>query len=153
MELIPHEEIRPAQQFNFAPMIDFLFLMLALFATLAISRATLFDTEVTLAEHSGEGQNKPLSPHSDMHQIHIGIHHDGTYKWLTEFGEYPMPAVSNIQEELTRQCQIGALPKEKEKTEILLHIDKEAPWDAVVHLLLGVGEMGYHAHPLYTDGP
>ncbi len=47
MDLIPHEEIKPAQNFNFAPMIDFLFLMLSLFATLAISRAVLYDAEVS----------------------------------------------------------------------------------------------------------
>ncbi|MBI3901008.1 MAG: biopolymer transporter ExbD [Chlamydiia bacterium] len=151
MELIPYEEIRPAQHFNFAPMIDFLFIMLALFATLAISRATLFDTEVTLAEHSSEIQTPPLSPHPEDHQIHISIHNDGSYKWLTEFGEYLMPTVSNVQEELARQYQIGALPKEKERTQILLHIDRQAPWDAVVQLLLGVGEMDFKAHPLYTD--
>lgn len=151
MELIPHEEIRPSQNFNFAPMIDFLFLMLALFATLAISRATLFDTQVTLAEHAGSDPN-PLSPHPQDHQIHISIHDDGSYQWLTEFGEYPMPAVSSIQEELVKQSQMGALPKEKEKTQILLHIDKQAPWESVVQLLLGIGEVGFIAHPLYTDG-
>lgn len=79
MDLIPHEEIRPAQNMNFAPMIDFLFLMLALFATLAISRAALFDTEVTLAEHSADNKKSSLS-HPEDHQIHISIHDDSSYK-------------------------------------------------------------------------
>ena len=50
MELIPHDELKPAQSFNFAPMIDFLFLMLALFASLAVSRAALYDAEVDLVQ-------------------------------------------------------------------------------------------------------
>ncbi|MDE3055079.1 MAG: biopolymer transporter ExbD [Verrucomicrobiota bacterium] len=149
MDLIPHEEIRPAQHFNFAPMIDFLFLMLALFATLAISRATLFDTEVTLATHNEA--KEPLVLHAENHPVHISIHDDGSYKWLTEFGEYAMPTVSMVQEELARQYQVGVLPKEKEKTQVLLHIDKQAPWDAVMQILLSVEELGFHAHPLYTQ--
>ena len=48
MDLIPHDELKPSHNFNFAPMIDFLFLMLALFATLAVSRAALYDSEIEL---------------------------------------------------------------------------------------------------------
>ncbi|MBU6447197.1 MAG: hypothetical protein KGQ49_07350, partial [Verrucomicrobia bacterium] len=50
MELVPHDELKHTQSFNFAPMIDFLFLMLSLFATLAISRAALYDAEIELAQ-------------------------------------------------------------------------------------------------------
>ena len=152
MELIPHDEIRPAPSFNFAPMIDFLFLMLALFATLAISRAALFDTEIRLAELKPETGKLPIHPRQQIQQIHISIHRTGTYKWLTEFQEYPMTDVKAVQEELSRQYQIGVLPKDKANTEILLHIDAQAPWDAVAHMLFGVRELGFTAHPVYEEG-
>jgi len=149
VELIPHDEIRPAQNFNFAPMIDFLFLMLSLFATLAISRATLFDSEVSLAELKPEQGKAPIRPKKEVQQIHVSINSAGAYKWLTEFQEYPMGSVQAVQEELARQYQIGALPKDKVRTEILLHIDARAPWDAVAKMIFGVRELGFSAHPVY----
>lgn len=149
MELIPHDEIRPSHHFNFAPMIDFLFLMLSLFATLTISRAALYDSDITLAKLKPEGEKGPWRPKKEMQQIHLSIHATGSYKWLTEFQEYPMENVKTIQEELFRQYQIGALAKDKTKTEILLHIDKTAPWEAVANVIFSVRELGFTAHPVY----
>ena len=137
MELIPHDEIRPGHQFNFAPMIDFLFLMLSLFATLAISRAALYDSEISLAELKPEKEKGPVRPKREIQQLHISIQKTGGYKWLTEFQEYPMETIEKIQEELARQYQIGALPKDKEKTEILLHIDQDAPWGSIARAIFG----------------
>jgi len=149
MELIPHDEIRPSHNFNFAPMIDFLFLMLSLFATLAISRATLYDSDITLAELKPEKEKTPLRSKREIQQIHISINEKGAYKWLTELQEYPMGNVHAIQEELSRQYQIGALAKDKVNTEILLHIDKSAPWDSIAQVIFGVREIGFDAHPIY----
>src|SRR5690242_9196433 len=123
MDLIPHDELKRGANFNFAPMIDFLFLMLALFATLAISRATLKDMEVNLVELKTEEASATLSTRQDMQQINLSISAAGQYKWLTEFEEYSMETTQAIQEELAHQYEIGALPQDKSKTEIFLHID------------------------------
>ena len=48
--IVPEEKLKPKLSINLAPMIDFLFLMLAFFATLAITRATLFDTKLDLVQ-------------------------------------------------------------------------------------------------------
>lgn len=149
MQLIPHDEIRPGHNFNFAPMIDFLFLMLALFATLAISRATLFDSNISLAELKPEDQKGPLRPKKEIQQIHLSIASNGSYKWLTEFQDYPMDTINTVREELSRQYQIGVLAKDKDKTEVLLHIDKEAPWRAIADAIFGIRELGFEAHPVY----
>src|SRR5579862_1359430 len=125
MQLIPHDELKASTSFNFAPMIDFLFLMLALFATLAVSRAALYDAEVELAEIKPEKGAASLRA-KEIHQINLSITSTGGFKWLTEFQEYPMATVQAIQEELARQYQMGALPQDKTKTEVLLHIDKKA---------------------------
>jgi biopolymer transport protein ExbD len=150
MELVPKEELGKAPSFNFAPMIDFLFLMLALFATLAISRATLFDTEVELANVHSPSAGEALRTKTQTHLIHLSINAEGNYKWLTEFQEYPMDSVKAIQDELTRQYELGVLPGEKSKTEVLLHIDQKAPWGTVADAIFAVRELGFNARPVYT---
>lgn len=148
MELIPHDELKPVQNFNFAPMIDFLFLMLSLFATLAISRAALYDSEVELVELKPEKGAASLRA-KEIQQINLSITETGGYKWLTEFQEYPMQTVQAIQEELARQYQMGALPEDKTKTEVLLHIDRKAPWDPIAKAIFAIREVGFNARPVY----
>lgn len=148
MELIPHDELKPNNSFNFAPMIDFLFLMLALFATLAVSRAALYDTEVELVQLQAEKGAASLIA-KEIHQIHLSITSDGGFKWLTEFQEYPMEKVGDIQQELARQYKMGALPENKSKTEVLLHIDKKAPWEPIASAIFSIREVGFSARPVY----
>ena len=150
MELVPEDVIKPSTHFNFAPMIDFLFLMLALFATLAVSRAALYDSEVELTQLKPEKGAASLRT-KEVHQIHLSIASDGSFKWLTEFQQYPMETVLDIQEELAREYKTGALPENKAKTEVLLHIDKKAPWGQVAEAIFGVREVGFSARPVY-DG-
>lgn len=153
MSLIPQEELCPHQTFNFAPMIDFLFLMLALFATLAISRSALYDSEIQLTEVKPQEELQPIRSKADLQQINLSVTQEGTYKWLTEFEEYPMSSCLAIQEELSRQYQIGALSQIKEKTEVLLHIDKQAPWSAISSLIFSIKELGFSVHPVYEVIP
>ncbi|PIS02869.1 MAG: hypothetical protein COT85_02220 [Chlamydiae bacterium CG10_big_fil_rev_8_21_14_0_10_42_34] len=148
MELIPHDELKPSQNFNFAPMIDFLFLMLALFATLAISRAALYDTEVELVELKPEKGAASLRA-KEIEQISLSIAENGSFKWLTEFQEYPMQTIEAIQEELARQYQMGVLPQDKTKTEVLLHIDRKAPWEPIAQVIFAIREVGFTARPVY----
>jgi biopolymer transport protein ExbD len=149
LDLIPHDDLKKAPAFNFAPMIDFLFLMLSLFATLAISRASLVDSEVSLVELKPEEQSASSRAKRDFQQINLSISSKGTYKWLTEFDEYPMSSIQEIQRELMHQMQIGALPQEREKIEILLHIDQNAPWKPIAEAIFAIRECGFSAHPVY----
>ena len=41
------------------------------------------------------------------------------------------------------------LGKDKAKTEVLLHIDKQAPWESISQLIFAIKEMGFNAHPVY----
>jgi biopolymer transport protein ExbD len=148
LELIPHDELKTVHNFNFAPMIDFLFLMLALFATLAVSRAALYDSEIDLVQLKPEKGAASLRA-KEIHQVNLSVTATGGFKWLTEFQEYPMENVQAIQEELARQYQIGALPQDKSKTEVLLHIDQRAPWSSIASAIFAVREMGYSARPVH----
>lgn len=143
------DEMKGSQSFNFAPMIDFLFLMLALFATLAVSRAVLYDTEVDLAKLKPEDSKNNIQSKSEHHPIHLSITAEGKYKWLTEFQEYPMETTQAIQDEIKKQYDLGMLPQEKSLTEFLLHIDKKAPWEQIAGAIFAIREVGFAARPVY----
>lgn len=149
MDLVPHDDLKPANGFNFAPMIDFLFLMLSLFATLAISRKALYDSDIHLAQLKPNSGETPIQASQEIQQINLTIDAQGSYKWITEFQEHPMDNIEEIQKELSRQYQMGALSRDKEKTEVLLHIDQSAPWKPIADLIFAIKELGFSAHPVY----
>jgi biopolymer transport protein ExbD len=150
MELIPHDELKSPHSFNSAPMIDFFFLMLAMFAVLSVSRSALLDTDISLAELKPEKEATSIKSKAHIEPIHISVSSKGGYKWLTEFEEYPMASVTAIQDELSRQYKLGTLPQDKRLTEVLLHIDKQAPWEPIAQLIFGVREAGFDVRPIYT---
>lgn len=150
MDLLPSEELKPKMTFNFAPMIDFLFLMLSLFATLAITRATILETNLELVRLSSPDKEKG-SFASSMHHVNLSVTETGSYKWISEFQSYPMDNEEAIQNELIRQYELGIFPKDKSKTEILLHIDRNAPWEPIAKLLFSIREVGFNAFPIYES--
>jgi len=150
MSLIPEEKIKSHLSLNLAPMIDFLFLMLAVFATLAVTRATLFDTEVDLVKLQKEKESSFVTPRDHSHQINLSISSNGDYKWITDVQDYQMENLDQIQKELLHQYSVGLLPNDKNQTQILLHIDKSAPWEKIAKLLFAVRETGFDAHPIYA---
>ncbi|MGD2169434.1 MAG: biopolymer transporter ExbD [Chlamydiota bacterium] len=151
MSLIPDEELKPNVGINFAAMIDFLFLMLALFSTLAVTRATLYDSAIDLAQlNSKQGNNLALNE-QDFHRVNLSIDHKGDYHWVTEFNEHLMQTTAQVQEELTKQYQTGLLPKNKQQTLVLLHIDRSAPWDSIAKLIFSIKEVGFDVHPIYES--
>jgi biopolymer transport protein ExbD len=147
MDLLPADDLKPKATFNFAPMIDFLFLMLSLFATLAVTKATLLDTELELVKLKPEGKEKSLN--SKVHHVNLSVSQEGKYKWISEFQSYPMESLESVQSELSRQYELGIFPKDKSKTEILLHIDRSAPWEPIAKLLFSIREIGFNAYPIY----
>jgi len=149
MDLIPADELKPKATFNFAPMIDFLFLMLSLFATLAISRASLYDTDLNLVQLKPEEGKGLYQSQSEIHNINVSISEKGNYKWITEFQSYPMESLEAVQKELVRQYELGLFPKDKSKTEVLLHIDKSAPWEPIAKLIFSIREAGFQVFPIY----
>lgn len=149
MSLIPEEKLKPHLSMNLAPMIDFLFLMLAFFATLAVTRATLFDTNLDLVKLQKEKEAKLVYSKDDISQINLSISKEGLYKWITEIRDYPMQSIKEIQNELFHQYNIGVLSEDKSKTQILLHIDKKAPWVSIASLIFAIRELGFEALPIY----
>jgi len=149
MSLIPDERLKSQVAFNMTPMVDFLFLMLAVFATLAITRVSLFNTDLDLVELNAQVGDGSITPHKNMHQINLSITKTGNYQWLTDVNYHPMQNINKIQQELVNQHQLGIIPSEKENTQVLLHIDKQAPWDAIAQLIYAIREIGFTALPIF----
>ena len=93
MNFIPEEKIKPNLSINLAPMIDFLFLMLAFFATLAISRATIVDSRVDLVNVKEQKSNHITSNQNNNSQVNLSVSNKGDYKWITEINDYPVDSL------------------------------------------------------------
>jgi biopolymer transport protein ExbD len=150
MTFVPQEELHERGSVSLAPMIDFLFLMLAVFASLAVTRIVLKDTEVDLVRSKVE-THTPTSFLSgqDLKLIHVTVMQNGTYKWATEIRDYPMETPEEVAAELLSQYEKGLLPKDKLNTQILLKIDREAKWEPILKILLAIKELGFEVRPVY----
>ena len=149
MSLIPEEKLKSNLSFNLAPMIDFLFLMLAFFAILAVTRATLFDTKLSLVQLKPEANASQIVSQEEKHQINISISKEGNYKWITDIQDYPLENVKHVQNEIIAHLEKGYIPQDKSKTQILLHIDKGSPWDPIAKIIFSIRDLGFDAHPIY----
>ncbi len=153
MDLIPDEELKPRASINLTPMVDFLFLVIAVFSILAITRTTLFDSEVKLAKVAEKDSLYPETQDPDAPAINLSVTEKGQYKCITEFNEYSMENASAILEELATQERLGLLPKDPSKTKVFLHVDKKAEWDPVVQLIYSLKKKGHPVHPVYEKNP
>lgn len=148
MNLLPEEEQNPTGTFQFAPMMDFLFLMMAIFAILAISRSNIFDTKIALYQRKESAQT---ANQEKIANISIVVRASGDYAWIAELSEYPLENTKKVQEEIIRRYELGLLPKNKEATKIFLHIDEKANWSNIADILFAVQEIGFSAFPVYKS--
>lgn len=148
MSLIPEEEFKRSSSINLAPMVDFLFLVIAVFATMAITRAALYDTEVNLVKVTPEKQASPAASETPA-LVNISITEEGKYKWLTEVSEFIMENPASIKKELLKQQQLGLIPSDAHQTKVLLHVDKNAKWEPVAQVIFTIREAGFSIHPVY----
>jgi biopolymer transport protein ExbD len=149
MSIIPEEELKGFGGLNLAPMVDFLFLVVAVFATLAVTKAALFDSEIELVKVLPASDHSPFIGQNDYYIINLSVNEEGEYKWITEFNEYLIDGVQGIESELKKQQELGLLPKEKDRTKVLLHIDREARWEPISQIIFTVKQAGFEIHPVY----
>lgn len=148
MTFIPEEELKDRGGLTLAPMIDFLFLMLAIFASLAVSRMVMRDTDIELVKSHSDTSSSAASSH-EYKLVNITVSEDGSYKWVTEIRDYIMESPEAIAHELTRQYAQGLLPEDKLKTQILLKIDAQARWEPILKVMLAIKETGFEVRPVY----
>lgn len=148
MSYIPQEELKSREGLNLAPMIDFLFLMLMFFASLAVSRVTTKDTDINLVEIKPETR-ATFAGEDWMKIINISIDANGEYTWVTDIRDYRMRDTKEVTDELLNQHSKGLLPADKLKTQILLKIDKQATWEPILKLIFAIRDAGFEVHPVY----
>lgn len=148
MSYIPLDELKERGGVPLAPMIDFLFLMLAVFASLAVSRIVMRDTDIELVQSKKEAPSSLELSH-DFKIINISVSESGEYKWVTDIRDHMMQTPEAITDELVKQYQKGLLPEDKLKTQVLVKIDKDARWEPILELLLAIREVGFEVRPVY----
>lgn len=148
--LIPDEELRSQKMLNLAPMVDFLFLILAIFAVMAVTRTMLYDSEVQMVKMDGRTPTPTMGDSPMGYSILLSIDDKGNYKWLTEFNEFLLEGPEAIIRELERQQSLSLLPKDKEKIKVLLQIDKNAQWHHVAKAIFTLKEAGFPISPVYS---
>ena len=148
MTYVPQEELKGQGGFTMAPMIDFLFLMMAIFASLAVSRIVMRDTDIELVQ-SVHDHSSVFNSAQEYKLINISVAEDGSYKWVTEVRDHPMESAAQIAAELESQYAKGLLPEDKLRTQILLKIDRQARWEPILNVLLAIRESGFEVRPVY----
>lgn len=148
MSFIPQDEVKGYGP-NLAPMIDFLFLMLIFFASLAISRATTKDTQLSLVEIKSETSAPSTLGNMEFKVINISINEKGEFFWITEIRDYLMPSPQDLTKELLLQHQKHLLPEDKSKTQVLLKIDKNATWEPILKAIFAIRDAGFEVRPVY----
>jgi biopolymer transport protein ExbD len=137
MSLIPDEELAPKTSISFAPMVDFLFIIIAIFALVAISRKALYDSHITLVD-----ERTPTSTSNHLkNNINLSISPKGEYKWLDQKESFILDNIETIKTELKKHA--------KPETQILLHIDKKAEWQPIAKLIYAMNEEGFNVYPIY----
>lgn len=147
MSFVPIEEIKEKGGISLTPMIDFLFLMLAFFASLAVSRVAMKDTELSLVKT--KAVQTVSSNQQESKLINIDVLENGEYRWVSDLRDHSLLTPQEIAEELAKQYSQGALPEDKLKTKILLRIDKNAKWEPILKAILSIREVGFEVRPVY----
>ena len=147
MSLIPEDALNPRTAFNFAPMVDFLFILIALFALAAASRKALYDSQVMLVHPQAHTTLKKTSPNPSEPSIQCSVSIDGTYKWLNYHSNHPFcfKTIESFKEEIRKYKKEGINPT------MYLHIDKKAPWDPIAQLILAMYEENISVYPIYES--
>lgn len=148
--IIPEDEIKSQKSLNLAPMVDFLFLVLAVFAVMAVTRTALYDSEVNLVKMDTHAPPPSMMDSQPGYTLLLSINDKGQYKWVTEFNEFLLDGVTAVKYELNKQQELGLLPKDKSKTKVLLHIDKNANWESIAKIIFAIKETGYQICPVYS---
>lgn len=147
MSLIPEDALIPRTSLNFAPMVDFLFILIALFALAAVSRKALYDSQVMLVTPHSQTAVTSASHNSTNKPLNFSVSAEGTYKWLdhTSKKSLTFDSVESLKKEIKKRDKEGSTPL------IHLHIDKKTSWDPIAQLILAMHEENISVYPVYEN--
>jgi biopolymer transport protein ExbD len=148
MSFIPEDVLRSKESIPLAPMIDFVFIMLLFFASLAITRTSLKDTQIDLVTASYESAPEISASDKEHHSIQISILADGTYKWIGNNQDFSLGSLEDLNRILTQQTSDQV---HQVKPQVLLKIDKNARWDPILKAIFTIRDAGYVVRPVYEE--
>ena len=151
MNLMPEEDLTQRASVNLAPMVDFLFLILAVFAVLSITTSKVFMEEIDLAQSEDVDESSLAS--FEMEPLHLFVNKEGEYLLQQEDALLKFHKCQHLAHELHEQQASGQLPEDTSKVNILLHIDRQAEWEFVMQLLLGLQNAGFNVQTVYQQAP
>lgn len=140
--------LKQERPLNLAPCIDFLFILLVIFATAAISREVIRSHQVELAQVEGSSSSKQSPNHQ---ALIISINSAGNYIWNGQLKDYPMPTIQAVVRELKVRKKSSAL--KNQLPPVYLRIDAIAPWEKIATLLTAIEQEGFEAYPLLEEKP
>ena len=151
VQMIPDDELKQFEKVQWAPMVDFLFIVIIVFATIAITRNVVHDRELRLAKALGKKESTLTMERQTSHIVNLSINHLGKYKWLSESNELFFENAKQLSERLILLKNQKKLPTQANRVKILLHIDKTAPWQPIADVIFAVRDAGYDVHPVYQS--
>lgn len=128
-------------------MVDFLFIVVAIFAVVAVSRKALYDSDVTLIKQ--ETPETSSVSFSASNTVNLSISSSGHYKWLSESHQQEFDTIETFKEEVLAQMAAGKLSASPHQNQILLHIDQGAQWNSIANLIFSMHEEGFVVYPIY----
>ena len=149
--MIPDDQLKQFEKVQWAPMVDFLFIVVIVFATIAITRNVVQDSALQLVRALPEKESTTAPHHKSSHLVNLSINHLGKYKWLSENGEIFLDNAKAVGTTIASLKKQGVLPAQPHQVKILLHIDKSAPWQPIADVIFAVCEAGYDIHPVYQS--
>jgi biopolymer transport protein ExbD len=155
MSFLPDEAFKSQGRFSMAPMVDFLFLMLLFFVTLAVARDHTHATHIELVEVDSKASSSVAAAETDsapLKVIHIAIAESGSYQWQFNSHLYELSTPAELQHELLQQYEKGHLPADKSQTQLLLSIDQKARWEAILPAMMAIRDAGFDVYPVYQPG-
>ncbi len=151
MSLIPDEHLRVRNSINFAPMVDFLFIVIVIFAMLAIMRNAVHDNTIDLVQTKEKSSSTSLSKQKEAKTINITITPQGGYKWCFNDNLLLLTHAGDLKQAIAQEVQLGHLSSDETQTQVLLHIDKNAQWKSIANLIFTIHEIGLSVYPVYEN--
>jgi biopolymer transport protein ExbD len=145
MSFIPDEALYGKESIPLAPMIDFVFIMLMFFASIAITRTALKDTHIDLVEASQESVLEENHNPDKENVIRISISDNGEYRWSSGSQEL----IAHSPEELA--AMLSQHKPDNTNPQVLLKIDKNATWEPILKAIFVIRDAGFTVRPVYES--
>lgn len=138
--------LKKESSINLAPMVDFLFLIGAMFAILALSKTALIHSDLDLVHVKPLDQ--VLFQEKFSSPFHIAITKEGYYKWIKESQEELLDSLDVVKKQFLQQKTLED-SSVSHPVKVFLHIDQEAQWQPIAQAIVALQSEGVTICPVY----